>query len=34
VLRRLVDALPLTATGKVIKRELAERLDLPAGNPV
>jgi acyl-CoA synthetase (AMP-forming)/AMP-acid ligase II len=30
---RLVDRLPLTATGKVIKRELAERLDLPVGNP-
>jgi acyl-CoA synthetase (AMP-forming)/AMP-acid ligase II len=26
---RLVDALPLTATGKVIKRELADRLELP-----
>ncbi|WP_216870384.1 AMP-binding protein [Modestobacter excelsi] len=27
---RLVDSLPLTATGKVVKRELADRLDLPA----
>jgi len=26
---RLVDSLPLTATGKVVKRELADRLDLP-----
>ena len=26
---RLVDSLPLTATGKVVKRELAHRLDLP-----
>jgi acyl-CoA synthetase (AMP-forming)/AMP-acid ligase II len=26
---RLVDALPLTATGKVVKRDLAERLRLP-----
>jgi non-ribosomal peptide synthetase component E (peptide arylation enzyme) len=31
---RLVDALPLTAIGKVINRELAERLDLPAGKAV
>jgi non-ribosomal peptide synthetase component E (peptide arylation enzyme) len=27
---RLVESLPLTATGKVVKRELADRLDLPA----
>jgi long-chain acyl-CoA synthetase len=26
---RLVDSLPLTATGKVVKRDLADRLDLP-----
>jgi acyl-CoA synthetase (AMP-forming)/AMP-acid ligase II len=30
---RVVDSLPLTATGKVVKRDLAARLEFPAGTP-